>query len=45
MTTLLAYMKAGQGKPITLVMLRNGAALSPIVAHPAKLEGGWKLGF
>ncbi len=44
-TTLLAYMKAGQGKPITLVLLRNGAALSPIVAHPAMLEGGWKLGF
>jgi regulator of sigma E protease len=44
-TTLLAYMQAGQGKPITLVLLRNGAALPPVVAHPAKLEGGWKLGF
>jgi regulator of sigma E protease len=44
-TTLLAYMKAGQGKPLSLVLLRNGAALPPIVAHPAKLEGGWKLGF
>jgi regulator of sigma E protease len=38
-------MKAGQGKPITLVLLRNGATLAPIVAHPAMLEGGWKLGF
>jgi regulator of sigma E protease len=44
-TTLLAYMKAGQGKPLTLVILRNGVALEPVVAHPAKLQGGWKLGF
>jgi regulator of sigma E protease len=44
-TSLLAYMQAGQGKPISLVLLRNGAALPPVVAHPAKLEGGWKLGF
>jgi regulator of sigma E protease len=44
-TSLLAYMQAGQGKPISLVILRNGVALPPIVAHPAKLEGGWKLGF
>ncbi|MGA3011740.1 MAG: RIP metalloprotease RseP [Terracidiphilus sp.] len=44
-TTLLAYMKAGQGKPLTLVILRNGVALAPVVAHPAKIQGGWKLGF
>jgi len=44
-TSLLAYMKAGQGKPISLVILRNGAALPPVVAHPAMREGGWKLGF
>jgi regulator of sigma E protease len=43
--TLLAYMKAGQGKPISLVIVRNGATLAPVVAHPAKLEGGWRLGF
>jgi regulator of sigma E protease len=44
-TTLLAYMKAGQGKPLTLVILRSGVALAPVVAHPAKIQGGWKLGF
>jgi regulator of sigma E protease len=44
-TTLLAYMQDGQGKPISLVVVRNGAALGPIVAHPAKLDTGWKLGF
>jgi regulator of sigma E protease len=45
-TSLLAYMKYEQGKPISLVIVRNGAALAPIVAHPAKLDdNGWKLGF
>jgi regulator of sigma E protease len=43
--TLLAYMKAGQGKPISIVVVRNGAVLPPIVAQPAKLDTGWKLGF
>jgi regulator of sigma E protease len=42
--TLLAYMSAGQGKPITLSVLRDGAPLT-LVATPAKLDGGWKLGF
>jgi regulator of sigma E protease len=44
-TSLLAYMKTGQGKPLSLVILRNGTTLPPIVAHPAQLDGGWKLGF
>jgi regulator of sigma E protease len=43
--TLLAYMKAGQGKPLTLVLVRNGVSLTPVVAHPAMLDGGWRLGF
>jgi regulator of sigma E protease len=38
-------MQAGQGKPLSLVVIRNGVALSPIVAHPAKLDTSWKLGF
>jgi regulator of sigma E protease len=43
--TLLAYMQAGQGKPITLAVLRNGATVQ-VIAHPAKLDAnGWKLGF
>jgi regulator of sigma E protease len=44
-TSLLAYMQAGQGKPISLVVVRKGATLGPIVARPAKLDAGWKLGF
>jgi regulator of sigma E protease len=42
---LLAYMQQGAGKPITLVVVRNGATLPPIVAHPTKIENAWKLGF
>jgi regulator of sigma E protease len=43
-TSLLAYMQTGQGKPITLTVLREGATLS-LVAIPAKLDTGFKLGF
>ena len=43
-TTLLAYMQAGKGKPVSLVVLRNGVTLPPIVAHPSRarfrLEAG-----
>jgi regulator of sigma E protease len=42
---LIVYMDAGQGKPITLTVLRNGVTLPPIVATPAKLDVGYKLGF
>ena len=43
--TLLAYMQAGQGKPIALEVLRNGGNVR-LVAHPAELERGtWMLGF
>jgi regulator of sigma E protease len=44
-STLLAYMQAGQGKPLTLVVERNGALLPPMTATPAKLDTGYKLGF
>jgi regulator of sigma E protease len=43
-SSLLAYLQAGKGKAVSLVVLRNGAQL-PMVAHPAKLDTGWKLGF
>jgi regulator of sigma E protease len=44
-TTLLAYMQTGKGKPLSIVVVRNGAAQAPIVAFPTKLDEGWKLGF
>jgi regulator of sigma E protease len=43
-STLLAYMQAGQGKPLSLGVLRNGARLN-VEANPAKLDSSWKLGF
>ena len=43
-STLLAYMQAGQGKPLSLVVLRNGQPLT-VEAAPAKLDSNWKLGF
>ena len=42
-TSLRAYMKAGEGKAISLEVLRQGVMV-PMVAHPAKLDG-WVLGF
>jgi regulator of sigma E protease len=43
-STLLAYMQTGQGKPLALTVLRNGQTLH-LVATPAKLDTDWKLGF
>lgn len=43
-TTLLAYMQAQQGKPLNLVIDRAGTTV-PMVAHPAKLDTSYKLGF
>jgi regulator of sigma E protease len=44
---LLSYMQTGEGKPITLTVMRNGAVLPPMIAHPAKQDTDteWKLGF
>jgi regulator of sigma E protease len=42
--SLLAYMQAGQGKPLSMQVVRKGVTL-PMVATPAKLDTGWKLGF
>jgi regulator of sigma E protease len=43
-STLLAYMQTGQGKPLTLTVLRQGETLH-LTARPAKLDASWKLGF
>jgi regulator of sigma E protease len=43
-STLLAYMQTGQGKPISLGILRNGDRLA-VQATPSKLDSNWKLGF
>jgi len=43
-STLLAYMQTGQGKPLDLTVLRQNATVH-LVARPAKLDASWKLGF
>jgi regulator of sigma E protease len=43
-SSLLVYMQEGQGKPITLTVLRKGQTLT-LVGHPTKLDTGYKLGF
>ena len=43
-TSLLAYMQWGNGKPISLEVLRNGATLH-LTATPLKLDTAYKLGF
>ncbi len=44
-SALLAYMQTGKGKPISLVVVRNGVTLPSMVVHPAVLDSGYKLGF
>jgi len=43
-STLLAYMQAEGGKPMTLTVLRKGATLQ-LAATPEKLDTSFKLGF
>jgi regulator of sigma E protease len=43
-TTLVAYMQAGQGQPIRLEILRNGVKTS-MTAKPVKMNSTWMLGF
>jgi regulator of sigma E protease len=42
--TLLAYMQAFPGKPLTLGIVRKGQPIT-LQAQPAKLDTGYKLGF
>lgn len=41
---LLEYLKEGQGKPITLSVLRDGVT-SPVIIQPTQQSSGWRLGF
>jgi regulator of sigma E protease len=42
---LIAYLKAGRGKPVALVVSRNGQTLAPLVAYPTQQGSDWRLGF
>jgi regulator of sigma E protease len=42
---LLDYLQTGKGKPVTLAVVRNGAAPVPIIVHPSIQDSEWRLGF
>ena len=42
---LVAYLKAGQGKPVSLSISRNGQVIAPILVHPSLQDSAWRLGF
>ncbi len=43
--SLVAFLQAGEGKPVSVVIERNGKALPPVTIKPKQIQGGWKLGF
>src|SRR6185437_287012 len=43
--SVIGFLQANQGKPVSLVLLRNGKTLPPITANPAKMQDTWVLGF
>jgi regulator of sigma E protease len=42
---LVAYLQAGQGKPVALSVSRNGKAIGSLVVHPSLQDSAWRLGF
>jgi regulator of sigma E protease len=44
-TSLRAYMQDGKGKLISLVVVRDGVVLPPVLAHPTQIGSDWLLGF
>jgi regulator of sigma E protease len=42
---LVDYMQTQKGKPMTLAVERNGAALPLMTVQPYQQDGGWRLGF
>jgi regulator of sigma E protease len=43
--SLIAFLQADSGKPVSVVLLRDGKTLPPLTIHPAKVQGQWVLGF
>ena len=42
---LVAYLKSGQGTPVSLSVSRNGRVIGPLVVHPSLQDSAWRLGF
>ena len=43
--SFVAFLQAGGGKPVSIVLLRNGKTLPPITIHPARQDQKWVIGF
>lgn len=43
--SFVAFLQAGEGKPVSLELLRNGKTLPPITVSPTRSQGRWMLGF
>ncbi|MDR3738480.1 MAG: RIP metalloprotease RseP [Terracidiphilus sp.] len=39
------YLQAGNGKPVTLTVSRNGVTLPPVIVTPNQQDKQWRLGF
>lgn len=44
-SALLAYLQAENGKPVSLIVVRQNSAPNSVVVLPAKVEDSWVLGF
>jgi regulator of sigma E protease len=44
---MVAYLQAGNGKPVTLTVSRNGQTIAPVLVNPSNQNGdsAWRLGF
>jgi regulator of sigma E protease len=42
---LSAFLQADDGKPVSLVLLRDGKTLPPVTVSPMKTQNRWMLGF
>ena len=43
--SVIGFLQANQGKPVSLVLLRDGKTLPPVTANPTNAKGSWALGF
>jgi regulator of sigma E protease len=42
---LYSYLKSGRGRPITLIVSRNGQTIAPLIVHPSLQGSDWRIGF
>ncbi len=43
--SLVTYLQSNKGKPVSVVLSRDGKAFPPITIQPKRYQGSWMLGF